>query len=767
LPATLNGEDVGELNAMVEGQQLQAVDIGPILPRLQQLLSLARYEMLQTNATLTLSPAALEAAGIQTRFDFQNLRLLLTVPGAARRAQELNLTGSPNFTAASIVRPSPFSAYLNIRGGETYTEYSQPDLHGFSDPQVDFENVFNVRNVVLQNETVVNPSPGKAWEKRDSLLVWDQPEQRLRWELGDLEYPVTSLQGFLPMAGFSLHKEDSLQPYRLTTPLGQSAFFLKEDSKVEVLVNGQTVQTLQMSAGPHQISNFPLASGVNNVVLRITDAVGRVEYINATLFYDPGLLKGGEEEFNIAAGMPSTTDPNNPLYRYSNLPAGSAFYRYGFSDNFTAGLNAQATPDTQQGGGQAVWGTLLGTFSLDSGVSEDRDVGFGHAERLQYQYYIPRRGRIADGVVTLLGQHQSPDFTLPNPFITPAPQAETWNAMALYSQRLTENWNAGVSYSRQWAGGQMQQETYQLLTGYSWRGLRVNVTVERTLGISQPNGWGAFFVLTWTFSSSHSFFASYDTRSRLSRAEWQYTEPETIETIDATLGVQNSPGDTTGYGNVRYTGRRLELEVSQDALSDNNSMTSVHWGTALVYADGVFGVSQPVSDSFLLLDSVGSLRDDGGIGVERQGRRFLGQEDWLGPAVLPQVTGYYPEHLFVEPLQPGADFDPQSGDLRLEPTYHSGALVRIGQEATAYITATLVWADGKLAALQAGTLKSSDGTTTEFISNRDGTVYLHGLTAGAYTATLASHPETAFTVTIPATKEKNLNLGSIRVPITE
>ena len=767
LPATLNEQDIGELNAVVENQQLRTVDITPILPKLEQLLSPAYAETLRTNTSTSLSQEALAAAGIQSRFDFQNLRLLLSIPTEDRRLETLNLTGTPNFNAATVVRPSPFSAYMNLRGGATYTEASQGGVHGFNDPQLDIENAFNFRSLVLENETFVNPVPDKSWEKRDSRLVWDEPDKRLRWELGDLNYPVTSLQGFLPMAGLSLHKEDSLQPYRITSPLGQSAFFLKEDSKVEVMVNGHTVQTLQLNAGPHQISNFPLASGANNVVLRITDPVGRVEYINATLFYDPGLLKGGEEEFNFAAGFPSITDPTHPFYHYSGRPAASAFYRYGFSDRFTAGINGQATPDTQQAGGEAVWSTPGGTFSLDSGASEDRHIDFGHSERLQYQYYVPQSSLLADGVVTLLGQYQSPGFTLPNPFITPVSQSELWNASAVYSQRLTENWNVGVSYNRQWSAGTTRRETYDLITGCYWRGFRFNVTVERALGFQQQNGWGAFFVLTLTLNPRHSVFASYDTRARISRAEWQYTEPDTIETIDATLGVQHAPDTTTGYGNARYTGRRLELEVSQDAVSGNDSMTSVHWGTALVYADETFGISRPVSDSFLLVESTGSAHDDGGVGIERQGARFLAQEDWLGPGVLPQVTAYYPQHLLVEPLQPESDFDPQRGDLRLEPTYRSGARILVGEKPTAYVTGALVWADDKPATLQAGTLKGSDGLTMEFISNRDGTIYLHGLKAGTYTATLAGRPETTFTITIPDTKEKNLNLGTIQVPITE
>jgi outer membrane usher protein len=767
LPATLNQQPVGELTAWIDGQQLRGLDINPIRPRLRELLAPDRYELIRTNLEPEISPSLLETAGVHTGFDFQNLKVDLTIRTEAIRRQTLDLMGNPNFTAGATVKPSDFSAYMNFRGGVSYTDSSQSGTHGFSDPQLDFESAFNYRGVVLQNETVVNPAPGKDWEKRDTRLVWDQPKQRLRWELGDLDYPVTGFQGFLTMAGLSLHKEDSLQPYRLTSPLGQSAFFLREDSKVEVIVNGHTIQTLQMSAGPHQISNFPLTSGANDVILRVTDPVGRVEYINAKLFYDPGLLRAGEREFNVAVGWPSITDPGSPFYRYSSRPAGSAFYRYGFTDRLTAGIDLQATEDTQLGGGQAVLSTRAGIFSFDSAASQDRALGWGYAERLQYQYYVPRSSLLADGVFSLGGQYESAGFALPNPFSIPTTREATWNAQASYSQRIAEHWTAGISYGRQWAGGRTQRATYDLIAGFFWKGLRANVTVEHLEVADSKTGWSAFFLLTWNFTRGQSLYSSYDSSSRISRSEWQYTQPESIETLDATLGVQNSPYETSGYGNVRYTGRRAELTLSQDVLSSSDRMTSLHWGTALVYAGGALAVSRPVSDSFALLESTGSLREEGGLGVERQGQRFLGKEDWLGPAVLPQITGYYPTHLIAEPLRPGADFDPQTGDLRLEPTYRSGARIRLGQESTANITAMLLWADGKPASLQSGTLTASDGATMEFISNREGLIYLHGLKAGEYRAALANHPEAPFTVTIPASKQKDLNLEPIRVSITE
>ncbi|MCX8107715.1 MAG: fimbrial biogenesis outer membrane usher protein, partial [Verrucomicrobiae bacterium] len=90
----------------------------------------------------------------------------------------------------------------------------------------------------------------------------------------------------IPVAGLSIHRENRLQPYLITTPMGHSSFFLK-DSTVDVIVNGHRIRTLQLKAGPHEIGDFPLSRGANDVVLRITDKFGHVEYSRATFFTTP------------------------------------------------------------------------------------------------------------------------------------------------------------------------------------------------------------------------------------------------------------------------------------------------------------------------------------------------------------------------------------------------------------------------------------------------------------------------------------------------
>jgi outer membrane usher protein len=763
LPVTLNGQELGQITGQIENNQLVSLDISPIKDQLQQLLSPERFQALATNRAPMVTLLQLERAGVQTRFDYQNLSVHLQVAAAQRRSENLNLIGNPGLTANRTQPPSVFSAYMNLRGGVDYVEPSAGAQTGFTTPQLALENAFNVRGLVLENETAINPLPDKPWEKRDTRLTWDQPEKRWRWTLGDLNYPVNSFQSFLPMAGLSFHREDSLQPYYVTSPLGQSAFFLKQDSKVDILVNGRTIQTLQMAAGPHQISNFPLTAGANNVILRITDPVGRVEYVNANLFYDPGLLKAGGSEFNYAVGFPSLTDPENPFYQYKPNPAASAFQRWGLNDSVTLGVNAQATKDTQQGGAQGILATRAGTFTYDAAFSHDTAIGCGHFQRLQYNYYAPHDSLLSDANFNLSAQYQSSRFTSPNPFITPVTHTSAWGFDARYTQRITESWNAGIAYAIALQEDYATRQNYSLTVAHHWGRTSASAIVQRMEGGSSPSGWGVFLSLMIDLGRGHSGYATYDSSTHTTRGEWQYTPPANYGTFSTTLGEQNNAGQNDLYGSMRYLGRRIELDLSQDSLINGAQRTGLRWGTALVYADGLFGVSRPVQDSFAIVNSTGSLHEDGGIGVQRQGDHFTGEETWLGPAVLSEITSYYRPRVEIEPRRPDAEFDPQQGDVMMTPTYRSGTHIRLGQNSSANVTAVLVWADGKPAALQSALLRAEDGKTSEFISNREGLMFIHGLPAGTYTGTLAEHPGASFKLIIPTNKHIDVDLGNIQV----
>src|SRR5690349_18856110 len=89
LSATLNGQISGELNAQLEEDRLQALDITPIRGQLQELLPPDEYKKLDSPSGVLLRTELLQSAGIRTHFDFQNLAVELTVPTEKRRSQTL------------------------------------------------------------------------------------------------------------------------------------------------------------------------------------------------------------------------------------------------------------------------------------------------------------------------------------------------------------------------------------------------------------------------------------------------------------------------------------------------------------------------------------------------------------------------------------------------------------------------------------------------------------------------------------------------------
>ncbi len=185
LPATLNQRDIGELNPQVTDHQIVSLDLRPIRTKLEAMLPAEQYAKLQADNAGWSLPSQLESAGVHVVFDYQNLTLQLTLPPDQRRTETLSLIGTPDLRANRIVEPNDFAAYLNVRGGVNYIESSKITPEGFTEPQIALGNAFNLHGLVLENETLINPTADKAWEKRDTRLIYDMPEHRLRWTLGD------------------------------------------------------------------------------------------------------------------------------------------------------------------------------------------------------------------------------------------------------------------------------------------------------------------------------------------------------------------------------------------------------------------------------------------------------------------------------------------------------------------------------------------------------------------------------------------------------
>ncbi|MFM7580681.1 MAG: fimbrial biogenesis outer membrane usher protein, partial [Microcystaceae cyanobacterium] len=187
------------------------------------------------NLTLT----ALQSTGINATFNEQFLQLRIQIPPNLRKTI---VYGSGNDRmpkeAANALRPSPFSAFVNLRGNQPYAwDGDEADL-GRQPLSLGVEGAANYQGWVLEGSASFAEGSNAPWTRSDIRLVKDDPDNTVRYVFGDLFSTVRGYQSFVPLAGAAIVRNFSLQPYLTTLPTGQFDFFLENPSKVEIFVNG-------------------------------------------------------------------------------------------------------------------------------------------------------------------------------------------------------------------------------------------------------------------------------------------------------------------------------------------------------------------------------------------------------------------------------------------------------------------------------------------------------------------------------------------------
>jgi outer membrane usher protein len=590
----------------------------------------------------------------------------------------------------------------------------------------------------------------------------------LRYALGDLSYPTMGFQAFRPMAGFSIARNFSLQPYLVTEPMGQTSFFLKNPSKVDVFVNGQQVQTLQLPAGPQNVRNFLFTSGANDVDLRITDDVGRVETVHMSFFFDTRLLAAGQQEFSYNVGLPS--QPAGSGYNYDSAhPTLSLFHHVGLTDELTAGGNFQGNTSWQLLGADAVWAQPFGTLQSDIAFSRADRGGVDYALRLGYRYYDATSAWGSTWAAS--AQYQGPSFSTIG---TEVVNLTEWEFSARYSQRWPWRMTGGIGGTFQLSrNGQRDLTGLELfLSKRLGRAASIDLTLDRQELITGQVDYRAMATFMIIFPEDHqSVRASYDTLGEVARSEWQYMAPNPVGGFDGSLGAERTRQDYGFFGTARYVDPRGEIALSHD-ISDPvssrdalDSRTSLRMGTALVYADGNVALSRPVENSFAIFAANPDFKSMP-IMIEPNKDSRLAQIDRVGPAVLPDLTPYIVRRVSVDAPELPLGYELGPGSYVLRPTYKSGTVIHVGEGIFVILTGSLAYSDGKPVSLQAGEVAALGNTPAapiEFFTNRAGRFSIDGLKAGRYELRIFDEEKSTVQFEVPKGKVGPYDLGRIRL----
>ncbi|MGK7892001.1 MAG: hypothetical protein AB4042_21950, partial [Leptolyngbyaceae cyanobacterium] len=296
VPFFIDEQKQGRVIIIVSGGSARQVQAIPLLekteaivqPEIQAQLSAA----VSDEGYLTL--ATIRQVGIAVIFDQSRLELELQVPPTLRRTNVIDPRGLPP-EAARALPPSAVSGYINLRGGEDIAWQVDGSTNPGRRPlRLNVDGAFNVRGWVIEGNFNWLEDSDPAFTRGDVRLVHDEPNPALRYAFGDLSVPVTGLyQAAVSLGGLSVSRNYALQPYRVTRPAGEFTFFLERPATVDVLINEARVQQLRLDAGPQDVRNLPLSTGINEIQLVITVDLGQILRLSFSSAIAGNLLASG------------------------------------------------------------------------------------------------------------------------------------------------------------------------------------------------------------------------------------------------------------------------------------------------------------------------------------------------------------------------------------------------------------------------------------------------------------------------------------------
>lgn len=787
VPLYLDKRPMGMAQMLVmPDPQVSYVQAAPLLAMLEDLVPEERLKTLETATTqgfLNLKDGT--RGGVDLRFDEILIALVVTIPSKNKKQQSLRARRDFDVSNKDITLPSAVSAYLNVFGIQNYVDSGLPSQYQGRQPfRMSADGALNMNDWVLESSGDYIEKNSHPWQRGNTRLVHDLPDDMIRTALGDLSYPVEGFQSFQPMLGLTVARNFDLQPYRVSEPTGHTSFFLNSPSRVDIYVNDRKVQTLQLNSGPFDISDFPVVNGSNNVKLIITDAAGRVEVRNVDIVSDTNLLAAGLHKFAYNAGVISTTANRTRQYN-SGQPVLSIFHRYGLTDSLTLGGNLQANQQQQMTGFDATVGTGWGVLRADLASSRLTNGTSGFAWQTQYQ--IVDHGKIEDSGIfkgtknfTLLASYRSEKFAplgllLPN-------NVSSYQLVTRYTQQWTPTVNLGIGGSYKIGrGAQPNNWNYTLSLDKQLSGsVHINTNFEqRAIG-----GYGVFLYLSWApHDTRNSINSSYDSFNNTARADWNYAQEGRAQSMSASASVVHTKDSYAGTGSVTYFGERGQMTASHDIVTpfgNNNgspsttkSRSELRFASAVVYGGGHVALSRPVSNSFAIFAPDPSI-ENYSIGINPQDRRnkertYEATTDGWGPAVLPDLTPYRYRTARVDASRLPPGFDAGDSTYTFYPTYRSGTFVRLGSDANVLLDGTLQYSDQTPVALQAGSISlvGQSGTTPEtFFTNRVGRFRIEKLKPGQYVMQLYSFPGVTLPLTVPENAAGPTQAGLLTLPVT-
>lgn len=635
-------------------------------------------------------PMSAAGAWAPVRWSAEEAAIIFDVPAQWLEQEQTQSDGYTAYVreAQQWVEPAALSGYLNLRARGDVGDSSQRGT-------VRAESMLNFRGVAWRGDLSHSNDDGSSETHLEhaSLTL-----ERGLWaySAGDWQAASRGMQVAPTITG--LHISRGVRRWSELVRGSSDTFVVDSPSTVEIWQDGQLVSTRTLERGTYTYREFGIVAGDITTQARIRDEAGKVRELTGGT-YSEILDKGqwaGSLSFGLARersqdsiwgdygarlfGSGTHADSNNALFH--------GFVDYGLGGQIEGTLTAQSDS----------YGGRIG-------------VGLG-SEHTLGQWRIAARGHVAgtahyDESKTAAGAYGA--LSASSDSLGSLSVSGSYRAAHFDYPQSREQWGASVGYSfshGQWVhsltgtasgfAGAEVDTSYRYAVSRRMGDWRLGASVRATDSETQ-----AYFTLSWTPRTTDptrrwSVYGSAGTES--AQGTLTHDRSQGAMRYGGSLSASHTfdaatAGDAYGYFYNPYLIASTNLATVRDAAGDTSANASVSFASALAFADGQWALTRPLDDSFVLVKTHPTWRENG-ISSRINPDNWGGFEGRAGAwsAVLPVQA--HPEGSTVMIATDGdAMLSLDRGDFRARPGPNRGSVLVVGDDKGTMVMGILLLAD--------------------------------------------------------------------------
>ncbi|KAA0911469.1 fimbria/pilus outer membrane usher protein [Pusillimonas sp. ANT_WB101] len=512
------------------------------------------------------------------------------------------------------------------------------------------------------------------------------------------------------IGGIQFGRNFNLQPYRITTPLPELFGSATVPSDIELFVNGLKQYSGQVPAGPFQLNAMPGISGAGNAQIVMTDALGRMQTLDFSLYDTQRLLKQGLTDWSVELGA-VRKQYGLKSFSYGSDPAVSGTLRHGLSQTFTAETHFESTRGLVNAGLGGVWAPgQLGVFS--GSLTSSR---YEHRQGTQWSAGYDWSGSSLNAGINALGSNDN-YRDVPSLYDAKNIRSQMRAHMGFSHPVLG---NTGLSYLKlQYQGEEALR--YGNLFWFKSLGQRASLSLNVNQNLDRRRDRSVYLGLTISLDGdiSMSAGAQRDGDTNALTLDANKTTPSEGG-WGWRVNARNADQQSGGQGQAEYMGRYGRATAGALSVGD---LRQVYGGAtgAVVFMGGQTFASRRVDDGFAVVSTSGVA--DVPVLV---GNRPVGLTNDMGYLLVTPIHAYQRNKIGIDALSLPADFHIDKVTANSTPTFGAGTMVRFEIKQVRAASITVHGPDGT--PLPVGSpvraLKTGEVSMVGF----DGLVYLENL----------------------------------------